>query len=84
MAALRRDSPFFAQAWDGQDVQQHLTEGKQVKKMALQWKDRLELVLTDTLQLTRLKLDDSVFDQDGATQSEQDPFDADKIGRAHV
>ncbi len=64
---------------DGQDVQQHLTEGKQVKKMALQWKDRLELVLTDTLQLTRLKLDDSVFDQDGAKNSEQDPFDADML-----
>lgn len=64
---------------EGQDVQLHLTEGKQVKKLALNWKDRLDFVLTDTLQLTRLKVDDGVFEQDGLQDSEQDPFDADML-----
>lgn len=64
---------------DGQDVQQHLTEGKQVKKLALNWKDRLEFVLTDALQLTRLKVDDGAFEHDGLQDSEADPFDADAL-----
>lgn len=64
---------------EGADVQQHLSEGKQVRKLALNWKDRLDLVLTDTLQLTRLKVDDGVFENDGLQGSEQDPFDADAL-----
>lgn len=66
-------------ALDGADVQQHLTEGKQVKKLALNWKDRLDFVFTDALQLMRLKVDDGVFEQDGLQDSEQDPFDADML-----
>ncbi len=64
---------------EGQDVQQHLTEGKQVKKLALNWKDRLDFVLTDMLQLNRIKVDDGAFEQDGLQDSEQDPFDADAL-----
>lgn len=64
---------------EGADVQQHLSEGKQVRKLALNWKDRLDLVLTDSLQLTRLKVDDGVFENDGLQGSEQDPFDADAL-----
>ena len=64
---------------EGPDVQQHLTAGKQVRKLALNWKDRLDFVLTDTLQLTRLKVDDGAFEQDGLKDSEQDPFDADAL-----
>jgi recombination associated protein RdgC len=64
---------------DGQDVQQHLAEGKQVRKLALNWKDRLDFVLTDTLQLTRIKVDDGAFENDGLENSEQDPFDADAL-----
>ncbi|MBB5205505.1 recombination associated protein RdgC [Inhella inkyongensis] len=64
---------------DGADVQNHLTEGKQVKKLALNWKDRLDLVLTDALQLTRLKVDDGAFEHDGVQNSEEDPFDADML-----
>ncbi|MBH9553749.1 recombination-associated protein RdgC [Inhella gelatinilytica] len=64
---------------DGPDIQQHLTAGKQVKKLALNWRDRLDFVLTDTLQLTRLKVDDGAFEQDGLQDSEADPFDADAL-----
>ncbi len=64
---------------DGDDVQQHLSAGKEVRKLALNWKDRLDLVLNENLQLTKLKLDDGVFEHDGAEHSEQDPFDGDAL-----
>lgn len=57
---------------DGQDVQQHLTEGKQVKKLAFNWRDRAEFVLTDTLQLTGIKLD-------AVDELPDDPFDSDVV-----
>lgn len=64
---------------DGDDVQQHLAAGKEVRKLALNWKDRLDLVLNENLQLTKLKLDDGVFEHDGVEHSEQDPFDGDAL-----
>jgi recombination associated protein RdgC len=64
---------------DGEDVQQHLAAGKEVRKLALNWKDRLDLVLGENLQLSKLKLDDGVFENDGAEHSEQDPFDGDAL-----
>lgn len=59
---------------DGQDVQQHLGEGKQVRKLALNWQDRAEFVLTDALQLTGIK-----FDVEPAAGEGDDPFDADVV-----
>ena len=64
---------------DGDDVQQHLAAGKEVRKLALNWKDRLDFVLSETGQLNKLKFDDGVFEQDGVEQSEQDPFDGDAV-----
>jgi recombination associated protein RdgC len=64
---------------EGQDVQQHLGEGKQVRKLALNWKDRLDFVLNENLQLSGLKVDDGAFEHDGIQGSEQDPFDADAL-----
>lgn len=64
---------------DGDDVQQHLAAGKEVRKLALNWKDRLDFVLNENLQLTGIKLDDGVFEADGAQHSEQDPFDGDAL-----
>lgn len=64
---------------DGDDVQQHLAAGKEVRKLALNWKDRLDFVLAENGQLSKLKLDDGVFEHDGAEHSEQDPFDADAL-----
>lgn len=64
---------------DGADVQQHLAAGKEVRRLQLNWKDRLDFVLAENLQLSGLKVDDGVFEHDGAEQSEQDPFDADAL-----
>ena len=64
---------------EGPDVQQHLAEGKEVRKLALNWKDRLEFVLSENMQLSGLKVDDGVFEQDGLQSCEDDPFDADAL-----
>lgn len=66
-------------ALDGEDLQQHLAAGKEVRKLALNWKDRLDFVLAENGQLSKLKLDDGVFEADGAEHSEQDPFDGDAL-----
>lgn len=64
---------------EGADVQQHLGEGKQVRKLALNWKDRLDFVINENLQLSGLKVDDGAFEHDDIQGSEQDPFDADAL-----
>jgi recombination associated protein RdgC len=64
---------------EGDDVQQHLAAGKEVRRLQLNWKDRLDFVLAENGQLSQLKLDDGVFEQDGAEHSEQDPFDGDAL-----
>lgn len=64
---------------EGDDVQQHLAAGKEVRRLALNWKDRLDFVLNENLQLSAIKLDDGVFEADGAQHSEQDPFDGDAL-----
>lgn len=63
---------------EGDDVQTHLKAGKEVRRLALNWKDRVDFTLTENLQLTGIKFDDGVFANDGEKQ-EIDPFDGDAV-----
>lgn len=56
-----------------EEVQRHIKNGKSPKKLALTWADRVSFVLTDTLQLKKIKLLESVMETDG--EEEADPFD---------
>lgn len=47
------------------ELRKHLNQGKRVTKLGLTWDDRVSFVLTDTLQIKRMKLLD--------TQAEDDP-----------
>ncbi len=50
----RRQDPF------AEEIQSHLTAGKQVTKLALTWRERLEFVLGEDLTVKRLRFTDTV------------------------
>lgn len=52
------------------EVRQHVERGKEVKKLALEWRERLGFVLDEDLGLTRIKPLDLVLDQLGAEDFE--------------
>lgn len=51
------------QALDGEEIATHLNAGKQVVRLALEWEERLGLVLSDDLVVRRLKFLDLVQDE---------------------
>jgi recombination associated protein RdgC len=61
---------------DTEEVRAHVvTGGKQPTRLALTWKGRVSFVLTDTLQIKKLSVDDGLFDAGSARGDEG--FDAD-------
>lgn len=61
---------------EGDDVRQHLADGKLPTRLALTWNDRLSFVLTDKLEIKRVAFLDVVkADRDAENSAEQ--FDAD-------
>ncbi len=63
-------------ALDIEEVQQHISQGKQPTRLAMTWEGRVSFVLTDALQIKKLSFVDGVFQDDGATRKE-DRFEAD-------
>jgi recombination associated protein RdgC len=62
-----------------EEVQAHLAAGKQVVRLAVDWRERLTLVLADDLQVRRLKFLDVVLDEaaDDGAEDAAARFDAD-------
>jgi recombination associated protein RdgC len=63
-------------ALDIDEVRAHVESGKQPTRVALTWKNRVSLVLTDALQIKKLAFLDLVFEAHSAT-GKDDGFDAD-------
>jgi recombination associated protein RdgC len=64
---------------DSPEVRNHLRSGKQVVRLALQWRERLSCVIQDDLSIKRLKFEDVVRDAAADTEAD-DPvsrFDLD-------
>ncbi|MEY2953469.1 MAG: hypothetical protein RLZZ401_1556 [Pseudomonadota bacterium] len=57
------------------EVRQHIATGKLPTKLALQWGDRVNFVLTDAMQIKKIGFDDGLFE--GVPDSGDDGFDAD-------
>jgi recombination associated protein RdgC len=60
---------------DTAEVRAYVESGKLPTRLALTWRDRVSLVLTEGLQLKKLAFLDVVFE--GATADQDDGFDAD-------
>lgn len=56
------------------EIRSHLQAGKRPTRLALNWSDRCQFVLTDALQIKKLVLNDAVRE---GYDSSDDPFDAD-------
>jgi recombination associated protein RdgC len=61
---------------DIDEVRSHIESGKQPTRVALTWKSRVSLVLTDALQIRKLGFLDVVFES-ATAQGKDDGFDAD-------
>ena len=53
-----------------QELRRHLDSGKRATKLGLSWQDQLSFVLTDTLQVKRLKLLDTQAEDDAVREDD--------------
>lgn len=68
----RRQDPF------AEEIQSHLEAGKQVTRLALTWRERLEFVVTEELSIKRLRFTDTLKEE--MDEEHEDPivqFDSD-------
>jgi recombination associated protein RdgC len=67
----------------GEEIQQHMAVGRQVRRIGLSHGDRLSFVLTDALQLKKLKpldgLDTARAENDGASETQLDRLGTDLL-----
>ena len=57
------------------EIREHIEQGKVPTKLAMTWDDRVSFVLTDSLQIKKIKFMDSVLD--GVRDEDEDLFDTD-------
>ena len=63
---------------EGDEVRQHIAQGKVVAHLALTWRDKVSFVLTDKLQIKRLVFLDILKEQaEGQTEEAAERFDLD-------
>ncbi|MET0087385.1 MAG: recombination-associated protein RdgC [Sedimenticola sp.] len=64
---------------EGEEIRVHLDAGKQVVRLALEWHDRLAMVLTEDLSVKRLKFMDVIQEEaaEAETEDEAARFDVD-------
>jgi len=63
---------------DTDEVRQHIELGKQPTRLAMTWAERISFVLTDQLQVKKLKFEDVVFEgKQGSADRPEDAFDTD-------
>ncbi len=60
-------------ALDGEEIQDHIAAGKMVTKLAMTWNDRVSFVLTESMQIKRVKVLDVVKE----ANTNEDAFDGD-------
>ncbi|HEY1090429.1 MAG TPA: recombination-associated protein RdgC [Burkholderiaceae bacterium] len=65
-------------ALDTEEVRQHLQGGKAPTKLALTWKDRVSILLTDTLQIKKISFLDVIF-ENRDKPAKDEAFDADAV-----
>ena len=63
---------------EGDEVRQHIAQGKVVTRLALTWRDKVSFVLNDKLQIKRLTFLDILKEQsEGQTENDAERFDLD-------
>jgi recombination associated protein RdgC len=63
---------------EGEEIRQHIADGKVVTRLALTWGDRISFLLNENLQIKRLAFLDILKEQaDGQAENEEERFDID-------
>ena len=63
---------------EGEEIRQHIAEGKVVTRLAMTWGDRISFLLNENLQIKRLSFLDLLKEQaDGQAENEDERFDID-------
>jgi len=63
---------------EGEEIRQHIADGKVVTRLALTWGDRISFLLNENLQIKRLTFLDILKEQaDGQAENEEERFDID-------
>ena len=63
---------------EGEDIRQHIADGKIATKLALTWADKISFVLTDKMQLKKIAFLDILKEQaDGQAENADERFDID-------
>ena len=63
---------------EGEEIRQHIAEGKVVTRLAMTWGDRISFLLNENLQIKRLSFLDLLKEQaDGQAENEEERFDID-------
>ncbi len=63
---------------DGQEIRQHIADGKTVSRLAMTWHDRISFVLNDLLQIKRLEFLDILKEQaESQSENADERFDLD-------
>ncbi len=76
--ATRATVRYLRHSLDGEEIRRHISAGKQATRLAMSWNDRISFVLTEELQLKRIKLIDVEADSgEAAGEDAQAQFDAD-------
>ena len=63
---------------EGEEIRQHIADGKAVTRLAMTWNDRISFVLNDNLQLKRISFLDILKEQaDAQAENEDERFELD-------
>ena len=63
---------------EGEEIRQHIADGKVVTRLAMTWGDRISFLLNENLQIKRLSFLDLLKEQaDGQAENEDERFDID-------
>ncbi len=63
---------------EGEEIRQHIADGKVVTRLAMTWGDRISFLLNENLQIKRLSFLDLLKEQaDSQAENEDERFDID-------
>ena len=69
---------YVKHALEGEEIRQHIADGKQATRLALTWSDKVSFVLTDKLQIKRLGFLDILKEEaEQSAQEADEQFDID-------
>lgn len=64
---------------EAEDVQRHISAGKQCTRLAMTWADRISFVLTEALAVKSIKALDVLKETDASTSNDEERFDTDFV-----